>query len=48
MIFVILKIIGLLFNLILYGASAFLILYPLIIKKDYKDDFEQKKFIHIF
>ena len=39
---------SLLFNLILYGASAFLILYPLIIKKDYKDDFEQKKFIHIF
>ena len=35
-------------NIILYGASAFLILYPLLIQKDYKDNFEQKKFLHNF
>lgn len=35
-------------NIILYGASAFLILFPLVIKKDYTDNFEQKKFLHNF
>ena len=39
----------LLLNLLIYGACAFLILYPLIIKKDeYSNNFEKKKYSNAF
>ncbi len=37
-----------LFHIILFAASVILILYILVIKKDYGDDFEKKKYDHIY